>query len=71
MRNFLITLVAALGLVLVLEGLPYFAAPRLAREIAQWAAGRSDGAMRWMGLLMVVAGLLILYFVFRGGWHLS
>jgi uncharacterized protein YjeT (DUF2065 family) len=70
MRNFLITLVAALGLVLVLEGLPYFAAPRVAREVAQWAARRSDATMRRMGLLMIAAGLAILYLVFRGGWHL-
>ena len=71
MRNFLITLVSALGLVLVLEGLPYFAAPRTARVMMRWAAGRTDGAMRVWGLALIASGLVVLYVVFTGGWRVS
>jgi len=71
MGNFLVTLTAALGLVLILEGLPYFATPRMARRVALWASRLPDGAMRLMGIAMIGSGLVVLYALLRGGWQLS
>lgn len=64
-RQFLVTLLAAVGLVLVLEGLPYFAAPRLAREVARWMADRPDSVLRVVGFVMMIGGLFLLYLVLR------
>ena len=67
MKFFLVVLAAAFGLVLVLEGLPYFAMPSIAREVGRWVLRRSDAALRLVGLLMMGAGLAVLYLVLRFG----
>lgn len=53
--------VAALGLMLILEGLPYFAAPRKAREVMAWISTRPAESLRWMGLALLTAGLALLW----------
>jgi uncharacterized protein YjeT (DUF2065 family) len=67
MKFFLVVLAAAFGLVLVLEGLPYFAMPSIAREVGRWVLRRSDATLRLVGLVMMIAGLAVLYTVLSLG----
>ena len=54
---------AALALMLVLEGILPFIAPRLWRETMRRAGEMSDGQLRFIGLGSMLAGLAILLFV--------
>ncbi len=56
-------LVAALCLVLVLEGLVLFAAPGLWKQAVAQLLERSEAHLRTMGGLMIIAGLLALQFL--------
>jgi uncharacterized protein YjeT (DUF2065 family) len=50
-----------LGLVLIVEGLPYFAFPH---KMKRWIAALlevPDNHMRWMGFAAMALGLLIVY----------
>jgi len=67
MQFFLVVLAAAFGLVLVLEGLPYFAMPNIAREVGRWVLRRSDTTLRLVGLVMMGLGLGVLYLALRFG----
>lgn len=58
-----VNLLAALGLMLVLEGLLPLLAPRLWREAFSKLMTMSDGQLRFMGLLSMVIGLLFTGFV--------
>lgn len=56
------TLFCLLGLVLIVEGLPYFAFPE---KMKQWVANLAEmpsAHLRIMGLLAMGIGLLITYF---------
>lgn len=57
------TLVTALALMLVLEGLLPFLAPGLWREAFRRIIEMSDGQIRFVGLTSMVGGLLLLYLV--------
>ncbi|MBF0270564.1 MAG: DUF2065 domain-containing protein [Magnetococcales bacterium] len=62
MRDFL----SALGLVLILEGVPYFLAPGRMR---QWVASITelpDSMLRRTGFFLMALGLLVVYLA-RGG----
>ena len=54
---------AALALVLVIEGLLPFLAPRLWRESFAKLVAMSDGQLRFIGLASIVAGLIALWLV--------
>lgn len=54
---------AAFALYLVLEGLLPFASPRAWREALAAMAELDDGAIRRIGLVSMLAGLVLLYFV--------
>jgi hypothetical protein len=56
-------LFAALALMLVLEGLPYAAAPGKTRETLAWLASRSPEVLRGIGLVMVVIGAAALWLI--------
>ena len=56
-------LIAALGLVLVIEGLLYALAPATARRVAEAARTVSHEALRLAGVLAVAAGVLIVWLV--------
>ncbi len=56
-------LLAALCLVLVLEGLLLFAAPGLWKQAVAQLLERPDGALRVAGGAMVILGLIALQFV--------
>ena len=57
------TLLMALALMLVIEGLLPFLAPRLWRETFQRLMQLSDGQIRFFGLSSMIVGVLILFFV--------
>lgn len=56
-------ILTALALVLVLEGLLPFAAPHKYREMVAELARLSDNSLRTIGLLVIIVGLVMLYFV--------
>ena len=55
------TLLMALALMLVIEGLLPFLAPRLWRETFQRLMQLSDGQIRFFGLTSMIVGLLLLF----------
>lgn len=55
------TLLAAFGLMLVLEGLLPFAAPQAWRETFKRMITLKDGQLRFVGLLSIAGGLLLLF----------
>jgi uncharacterized protein YjeT (DUF2065 family) len=54
-------LLGALGLMLVFEGLLPFLSPRAWREMFQRITTMSDGQIRFVGLVSIGAGLLLLF----------
>jgi uncharacterized protein YjeT (DUF2065 family) len=52
---------AALALVLVIEGILPFTAPKLWRETFKTLTEMSDGQIRCAGLISMLAGLVILF----------
>ena len=54
------TLLSALALVLVFEGLLPFLSPRYWRNVFEQATRLSDGQLRFLGLSSMVGGLLLL-----------
>lgn len=57
------TLLMAFGLMLVIEGLLPFVAPRLWRDTFRRITEMADGQLRFVGLTSIIAGLaLILLF---------
>ncbi|MDP2879092.1 MAG: DUF2065 domain-containing protein [Sulfuricella sp.] len=55
------SLLAALALMLVLEGVLPFLAPTLWRETFRKMTEMSDGQLRFVGLTSMLGGLLLLY----------
>lgn len=55
------SLLAALALMLVLEGVLPFLAPALWRETFRKMTEMSDGQLRFVGLASMLGGLLLLY----------
>jgi len=54
------TLLMAIALMLVIEGLMPFAAPRVWRETFRRAVELRDGQIRFVGLVSMLIGLLLL-----------
>ncbi len=54
---------AALGLMLVLEGLMPFLFPAVWRETLGKLAQLQDGQMRFVGLTLMLSGLLLIYWM--------
>lgn len=55
------TLLAALALMLVIEGILPFLVPGIWRETFRRLIEMSDGQIRFIGLTSMLAGLLLLY----------
>ena len=53
------TLLAALGLMLILEGLLPFIAPQAWRETFKRMIELKDGQLRFVGIISIIAGLLL------------
>ena len=60
MTGYLLTILAAL---LIIEGLPYFAFPGKAKEWGRFLQEMDEKSLRFIGLVCVVAGFIILYLV--------
>jgi uncharacterized protein YjeT (DUF2065 family) len=58
-------LLTALALMLVIEGVLPFLAPRLWRETFRRITEMSDGQVRFIGLISMLSGLLLLLFASR------
>jgi len=54
---------AAVALVMVIEGLLPFASPALMRQAMSTMASMEDRQLRWSGLISMAAGVVLLYFV--------
>lgn len=50
-----------LGLILIIEGLPYFAFPEQVKEFAKKLPDVPDSVLRGLGFLLMISGLLIVY----------
>lgn len=59
----LTTLLLALGLMLVVEGLLPFLAPRVWRDAFRRITELADGQLRFMGLTSMLVGLVIIILV--------
>lgn len=61
-------LLSILGLLLIIEGIPYFAFPRRAKGWARTLQEIPERSLRIMGVLAMVFGLVLLYCakLFRG-----
>ncbi|BAN35609.1 MAG: DUF2065 domain-containing protein [Gammaproteobacteria bacterium] len=57
------SLLAALALMLVLEGILPFLAPAVWRETFRKMTEMSDGQLRFVGLTSMLGGLLLLYLI--------
>ena len=57
------TLIMALALMLILEGVLPFLAPNLWRDTFRRITQMSDGQIRFIGLTSMLAGLMLLYIV--------
>ena len=55
------TLIAALGLMLVIEGLLPLIAPQAWRETFKRMMALKDGQLRFVGVISIAAGLLLLF----------
>jgi uncharacterized protein YjeT (DUF2065 family) len=54
------TILTALGLMLIFEGLLPFAAPKAWRETFKRMIELNDGQLRFVGLISIVGGLLLM-----------
>ena len=56
---------AALGLAMVLEGLPYLISPAAVRRYLETVQQSGDTALRGMGFALIVLGLFVTYVATR------
>ena len=54
-------LLCVIGLVLIIEGLPYFAFPEKIKTYLKKIYEIPDNTLRFVGLLAIVAGLILVY----------
>ena len=59
------TFLSAIALVLILEGILPFLAPKLWRETFRRIIELADGQVRFVGLASIAAGLILLFFLNR------
>ena len=55
-----------MGMVMIIEGLPYFAFPSKMKEWVLMMVGIDDASLRKFGLVFMTAGLLIVYLAMKG-----
>ncbi len=56
-----------MGMVMIVEGLPYFAFPDKMRQMVSVVLGLDDGTLRRFGFLVMLMGLGVVYLA--GGGH--
>ncbi len=52
---------SALGLAMILEGIPYFAFPNQIKELAKRLPGFSNGVIRTFGIIIITLGLTVIF----------
>jgi len=52
---------SVIGMVMIIEGLPYFAFPEKMKSWMRQIQIMSDGTLRRMGLILMAAGLVLTY----------
>ena len=52
----------ALGLMMILEGIPFFCFPDKIKQFAKSLPEIPDGTLRSLGFIMMVVGLIVVYF---------
>jgi len=55
-----------IGMVMIVEGLPYFAFPGKMKEMVQMITGLDNTNLRKFGFVLMFAGLCIIYFAMDG-----
>ncbi|MEM6310452.1 MAG: DUF2065 domain-containing protein [Pseudomonadota bacterium] len=60
-------LLLAFGLVMIVEGLAYALAPSLVERMLETLRSMPDGAIRQVGLLVVVSGLICVWGAYQLG----
>ena len=58
-------LVVVLGVVLIVEGIPWFLSPRRTKRMLSELFQMNDPALRGLGLVFMLAGLLLVYLAKR------
>ena len=53
---------SVIGMVMIIEGLPYFAFPAKMKEMVQMMTSLDDVQLRKFGFVLMLAGLCIIYF---------
>ncbi len=53
---------SVIGMVMIIEGLPYFAFPTKMKEVVQTIINLDDAQLRKFGFILMLAGLCIVYF---------
>ena len=61
-------LLTVLGLLLVLEGLPYFAFPERFKSWIAKVLDMPESTLRIYGFISMVIGLFLIYLARRSGW---
>jgi hypothetical protein len=56
-----------LGMVMIVEGLPYFMAPHKMRQMVTMILQMPEGTLRRFGFFMMLAGLVVVYFAMGNG----
>jgi len=55
-----------IGMVMIVEGLPYFAFPGKMKEMVQMMLGLEDTRLKKIGFILMLAGLGMVYFAMKG-----
>ncbi len=55
-----------IGMVMIVEGLPYFAFPQKMRQMVAMILELDDGILRRFGFFMMLAGLGVIYLAMGG-----
>ncbi|ACN16224.1 conserved hypothetical protein [Desulforapulum autotrophicum HRM2] len=50
-----------IGMVMIVEGLPYFAFPQRMKEMVQVLLGLPEGVLRRFGFMLMCIGLVVVY----------
>ena len=58
-------LLCIIGMVMVIEGIPYFAFPEKTKAVFRIAIAQPDKALRIFGAILMVTGLTIVFLVKR------
>jgi uncharacterized protein len=57
---------SVIGMVMIVEGLPYFAFPAKMKAVVQTMIKLEDAHLRKFGFVLMLAGLFIVYFAIGG-----